>query len=62
MTEKENEHDPQAANPQTCEPRPEPRILRSEDLFAGQKTIVIQHGAELYRLLITRNDRLILQK
>jgi hemin uptake protein HemP len=40
----------------------EPRILCSEELFAGQKTIVIRHGAEDYRLLITRNDRLILQK
>ena len=40
----------------------EPRVVRSEELFAGQKTIVIQHGVEVYRLLITRNDRLILQK
>lgn len=39
-----------------------PRVLNSEELFAGQRTVVIQHGDEQYRLLITRNDRLILQK
>jgi hemin uptake protein HemP len=39
-----------------------PRVLRSEDLFAGQRAIVIEHAGAQYRLLITRNDRLILQK
>jgi hemin uptake protein HemP len=38
------------------------RVIRSEDLFAGRRTVVIQHANEQYRLLITRNDRLILQK
>ena len=38
------------------------RVIRSEELFAGGKIVLIQHAGEQYRLLITRNDRLILQK
>ncbi len=40
----------------------ERRVLRSEELFAGQRVVVIEHGGEHYRLTITRNNRLILQK
>jgi len=40
----------------------ESRLIRSEELFAGGKMVRIQHGDEQYRLLITRNNRLILQK
>jgi len=38
------------------------RVIRSEELFAGERIVLIQHAGEQYRLLITRNDRLILQK
>jgi hemin uptake protein HemP len=38
------------------------RTIRSEDLFAGQRVVQIQHAGGEYRLLITRNNRLILQK
>jgi hemin uptake protein HemP len=38
------------------------RVVRSEDLFAGGRVVLIQHGGDQYRLLVTRNDRLILQK
>ena len=38
------------------------RVVRSEELFAGDRVVLIQHAGEQYRLLITRNDRLILQK
>jgi hemin uptake protein HemP len=38
------------------------RVIRSEDLFAGGRVVLIQHAGEQYRLMITRNDRLILQK
>lgn len=38
------------------------RVVRSEELFAGGRVVLIQHGVEQYRLLVTRNDRLILQK
>ena len=38
------------------------RTIRSEELFAGERVVMIEHAGERYRLLITRNDRLILQK
>ena len=41
---------------------PQPRTLRSDDLFDGQRLVYIEHAGQQYRLLITRNDRLILQK
>jgi hemin uptake protein HemP len=47
-----------AATPQ----REQPRVIPSEELFAGGRVVLIQHAGELYRLLVTRNDRLILQK
>jgi hemin uptake protein HemP len=37
-------------------------VIRSEELFAGERIVHIQHAGETYRLLVTRNDRLILQK
>lgn len=39
-----------------------PRMLRSDDLFSGKRLVLIEHAGQQYRLLITRNDRLILQK
>ena len=38
------------------------RTVKSEDLFAGSREIWILHGQEKYRLMITRNGKLILQK
>lgn len=38
------------------------RMFLSEDLFAGSREILIQHGDEMYRLMITRNGKLLLQK
>lgn len=37
-------------------------LLRSEDLLSGSREVFIQHGAETYRLMVTRNGKLILQK
>lgn len=36
--------------------------LRSEDLLRGRREVIIEHGAEIYRLRLTRNGKLILQK
>lgn len=36
--------------------------LDSGTLFAGNSEIVIAHGAELYRLRLTRQNKLILTK
>ena len=38
------------------------KILRSEDLFEGRRQVFIAHGTEIYRLLHTKNGKLILQK
>ena len=38
------------------------KILRSEDLFEGRRQVLIAHGTEVYRLLHTKNGKLILQK
>jgi len=38
------------------------REVDSDQLFQGEKSIVIRHGEETYRLLVTRHNRLILQK
>ncbi len=37
-------------------------ILNSKDLFRGRREIRILHNDEIYRLLITRNEKLILHK
>jgi hemin uptake protein HemP len=39
-----------------------PRTVSSEELFSGRRLVFIEHAGQQYRLLITRNDRLILQK
>jgi hemin uptake protein HemP len=39
-----------------------PRVVNSSELFVGARVVVIEHAGQQYRLLITRNDRLILQK
>ncbi|SFF32263.1 Hemin uptake protein HemP [Fontimonas thermophila] len=45
-------------------PRPATTIprVRSDELLRGSREIVIEHRGEEYRLLRTRNDRLILNK
>ena len=37
-------------------------VLESTSLFQGRRLIVINHNGEKYRLLETRNGKLILQK
>ena len=38
------------------------RMIRSEELFASEREIVIVHGESQYRLLITKAGKLILNK
>ncbi|MGQ0530994.1 MAG: hemin uptake protein HemP [Panacagrimonas sp.] len=40
---------------------PPPR-LRSEDLFRSSHELIIEHQGQEYRLRLTRNDKLILNK
>ncbi|MCG8450406.1 MAG: hemin uptake protein HemP [Pirellulales bacterium] len=46
---------------ETSQPR-RVREIPSVDLFQGERIVVITHSGEQYRLTITRNDKLILQK
>lgn len=38
------------------------RVLKSEKLLAGSRSVMIRHDDEIYRLTVTRNGKLILQK
>lgn len=38
------------------------RILTSDELLQGRRELLITHAGQIYRLLRTRNDKLILQK
>lgn len=50
------------ARPATVAPRaPLPR-LRSEQLFRDSHELIIEHQGQEYRLRLTRNDKLILNK
>lgn len=39
-----------------------PRVVTSEVLLAGRRELLIQHGAEQYRLRLTASNKLILVK
>lgn len=64
-----------AASPATEKPDPEipvdggtaavlktPRRVTSEALLSGERELLIVHGADVYRLCVTRQGKLILQK
>ncbi|MEN6496353.1 MAG: hemin uptake protein HemP [Thermoguttaceae bacterium] len=38
------------------------RVMQSDELLGGQREMFIVHHGQVYRLLCTKNDRLILQK
>ncbi len=40
----------------------DPPTLSSDQLLHGQREVLIQHGTEVYRLRLTRQGKLILQK
>jgi hemin uptake protein HemP len=45
-----------------CEKMSDIHVVSSEDLLQGRREVLIVHGDEVYRLLCTRNNKLILQK
>lgn len=51
---------PDEAAPGQDKAKPAPRRLRSSELFAGAREIVIDHDGRLYQLRITQNGKLIL--
>ena len=38
------------------------RVLHSEDLFQGEREVIIKHSKDSYRLLVTKAGKLILNK
>jgi hemin uptake protein HemP len=38
------------------------RVIESHDLFRGENEILISHGGAIYRMKITRQGKLILNK
>lgn len=48
--------------PQLSLRQPESNALESDELLRGTREVLIRHGAEIYRLRHTRNDKLILTK
>lgn len=38
------------------------RVVRSTELLQGQRELLISHGNVTYRLIRTRNDKLMLQR
>ena len=59
MTEPDPTTPPQPIQPASGD---EEVTFRSENLLQGQREIKILHEGETYRLLVTRNGKLILQK
>jgi hemin uptake protein HemP len=51
---------PDTTNSQPKAPQPTP--ITSAQLLGGRREIVIQHGAEQYRLRLTSSNKLILVK
>jgi hemin uptake protein HemP len=43
-------------------PTDSPRVITTEELFAGTRELLIQHGDQQYRLRITAAGKLILTK
>ncbi|WP_244616092.1 hemin uptake protein HemP [Rhizobium sp. RU20A] len=39
-----------------------PKVVESRELFAGRSEILISHDGALYRMKITRQNKLILNK
>ncbi|GAC1040219.1 hemin uptake protein HemP [Rhizobium sp. No.120] len=48
--------------PVQCMAAPQIRIVESTDIFRGQTEIMIKHEGVIYRMKITRQGKLILNK
>lgn len=49
-------------NAATVEPRSDVAVIDSATLLGGGREVHIRHGESVYRLILTRHDRLILNK
>ena len=62
MPEQPKSTEPAAVGSAQHASSPEGRVVKTDQLFAGQREITIEHEGERYRLRITRRNKLILQK
>lgn len=49
-------------DPKNNQEVPTKRTINSEELFRGEREVIIQHCNDYYRLLITKAGKLILNK
>jgi hemin uptake protein HemP len=61
MTEPLKPDEP-AGSSRRDQPGGSPPVVEAQQLFAGQREVVIEHEGVRYRLRITRRNKLILQK
>jgi hemin uptake protein HemP len=54
--------DKQEAESSTRQQKNAPKVVSTQELFAGEREICIEHDGERYVLRITRRGKLILQK
>jgi hemin uptake protein HemP len=45
-----------------CKQMKEMRVVTADELLQGHREMLILHAGQVYRLMRTRNDKLILQK
>ncbi len=45
-----------------CKQMKEMRVITADELLQGHREMIILHAGQVYRLMRTRNDKLILQK
>jgi hemin uptake protein HemP len=57
-----NQSCPQPADNASQKDAPLEGEISSEQLLGGKAEVLIRHGEDLYRLRLTRNGKLILQK
>lgn len=62
MTEPESSHEPACKAACSTTRTTSVPTVHSNVLLAGGRELQIVHGHEVYRLLLTRNNKLILQK
>lgn len=58
----ESQHNSDAHSPALQPPAADAPVVNSMDLLKGLREIRIRHGEEMYRLRLTKNDKLILHK
>ncbi|MEZ6119070.1 MAG: hemin uptake protein HemP [Pirellulaceae bacterium] len=62
MCQIDENHEPKNPGSSPAESAKEPRMIDSLSLLQGARELYIRHRGEVYRLLETRNGKLILQK